>query len=144
MRTTSPRPCRGRRAPATAGGRTVLVENLSYSTSLSGLLRQFEGFHMQEHAATLLEAVCPLATASSGCIKFLHVSAISNPLNQSCSRDFSLHDDGGIDQPLTDGCLQAASEGAQGRASERQRAARQAQGGCRHAPPIKEDGASLA
>ena len=64
-------------------GRTVLVENLSYSTSLSGLLRQFEGFHMQEHAATLLEAVCPLATASSGCIKFLHVSAISNPLNQS-------------------------------------------------------------
>lgn len=38
-------------------GRTVLVENLSYSTSLSGLLRQFEGFHLQEHAATLLEGV---------------------------------------------------------------------------------------
>lgn len=38
-------------------GRTVLVENLSYTTSLSGLLRQFEGFHLQEHAATLLEGV---------------------------------------------------------------------------------------
>ena len=42
-------------------GRTVLVENLSYSTSLSGLLRQFEGFHLQEHAATLLEGVRALA-----------------------------------------------------------------------------------
>ena len=38
-------------------GRVVLVENLSPSTSLSGLLRPFEGFHLQEHAATLLETV---------------------------------------------------------------------------------------
>ena len=45
-------------------GRTVLVENLSYTTSLSGLLRQFEGFHLQEHAATLLEGVRALAEAA--------------------------------------------------------------------------------
>jgi hypothetical protein len=38
-------------------GRVVLVENLSPSTSLSGLLRPFEGFQLQEHAATLLEMV---------------------------------------------------------------------------------------
>ena len=38
-------------------GRVVLVENLSDTTSLSGLLRQFEGYHLQEHAATLIEEV---------------------------------------------------------------------------------------
>lgn len=38
-------------------GRVALVDNLSPGTSLSGLLRLFEGFHMQEHAATLLPKV---------------------------------------------------------------------------------------
>ena len=38
-------------------GRVALVVNLSPGTSLSGLLRLFEGFHMQEHAATLLPKV---------------------------------------------------------------------------------------
>ena len=37
--------------------RVALVDNLSPGTSLSGLLRLFEGFHMQEHAATLLPKV---------------------------------------------------------------------------------------
>lgn len=48
-----------RKAPGASHsrGRVVLVENLSPSTSLSGLLRPLEGFHLQEHAATLLETV---------------------------------------------------------------------------------------
>ena len=73
-------------------GRTVLVENLSYSTSLSGLLRQFEGFHMQEHAATLLEAVRQLATAllqlytaSPGCMMTTSVGLpAGNPWQPVC------------------------------------------------------------
>ena len=48
-----------RKAPGASHsrGRVVLVENLSISTSLSGLLRPLEGFNLQEHAATLLETV---------------------------------------------------------------------------------------
>lgn len=48
-----------RKAPGASHsrGRVVLVSGLSPATSLSGLLRRFEGFHLQEHAATLIEPV---------------------------------------------------------------------------------------
>ena len=57
-------------------GRTVLVDHLSYSTSLSGLLRQFEGFHLQEHAATLLEGVRALVVAPSHALRTLPVCLV--------------------------------------------------------------------
>lgn len=47
------------RAPGAShsNSRVVLVENLSPSTSISGLLRHFQGFAMQDYAATLLDPV---------------------------------------------------------------------------------------
>lgn len=38
-------------------GRTVLVENIEISTSLSGIIRLFEGYELQFNAATIINAV---------------------------------------------------------------------------------------
>lgn len=46
-------------------GRTVLMENVEISTSLSGIIRHFEGFEMQPNAATIINAVSFHGTLSS-------------------------------------------------------------------------------
>lgn len=38
-------------------GRTVLVDNIELSTSLSGIIRHFEGFELQGNGATIINAV---------------------------------------------------------------------------------------
>ncbi len=48
-------------------GRTVLMENLEISTSLSGIVRHFEGYELQQNAATIINSVSssPLLTLHS-------------------------------------------------------------------------------
>ena len=38
-------------------GRTVLADNIEISTSLSGIMRHFEGYELQGNAATIINAV---------------------------------------------------------------------------------------
>lgn len=50
-------------------GRTVLVDNIEISTSLSGILRHFEVFELQGNAATIINAVSLWSSLPCDCVR---------------------------------------------------------------------------